>query len=196
MQDTKQGKSIYLIRHGQSEGNAGLRTDDHRTIALTPLGREQAEEVSRAFAVRPERIAASPFRRAQETARPTSARFHLPIETWHDAYEFTYLNPASCIGTTREERLPRVEAYWREMNPESVDGAGAESFRTLTERALAVWERLRQAPEKTIFLFSHEMFLKCLCSVIEKPDLALKERMVDFWHGPHIANCEVIRYDI
>ncbi|WP_366512101.1 phosphoglycerate mutase family protein, partial [Veillonella sp.] len=37
--------TIYLIRHGESAANAGLKTFGTATIPLTPLGQSQAQEV-------------------------------------------------------------------------------------------------------------------------------------------------------
>ena len=36
-------KTLYLIRHAQSEANAGGISKPERDIALSPLGREQAQ---------------------------------------------------------------------------------------------------------------------------------------------------------
>ena len=41
---------VWLIRHGQSESNAGLPSTDWRAIPLTTLGRRQAEHVAGVFA--------------------------------------------------------------------------------------------------------------------------------------------------
>lgn len=37
--------TIYLIRHGESAANAGLKTFNTATIPLTPFWQSQAEEV-------------------------------------------------------------------------------------------------------------------------------------------------------
>ena len=41
---------VWLIRHGQSESNAGLPSLDWRNIPLTDLGRQQAERVAEVVA--------------------------------------------------------------------------------------------------------------------------------------------------
>ena len=67
---------FYLIRHGDP---------DYTTDSLTPLGRRQAEAVSRRFAVHGiDRIYSSPMGRAQQTAQPTAELLRLPvgIEEW------------------------------------------------------------------------------------------------------------------
>lgn len=126
---------LILIRHGESAGNAGLRTADHRTIPLTERGREQAEALALTWEVMPDVIYLSPFRRAQDTAQPTIQRFpSAQLRTSDDLQEFTYLSPATCVNTTKDERRPRVDAYWARLDPTYVDGADAESFARLAER--------------------------------------------------------------
>jgi broad specificity phosphatase PhoE len=61
---------VWLIRHGQSESNAGLPSTDWRAIPLTTLGRRQAEHVAGVFADPPQFIVTSPYLRASQTAQP------------------------------------------------------------------------------------------------------------------------------
>jgi probable phosphoglycerate mutase len=66
---------VWLIRHGQSESNAGLPTNGPAVTPLTAIGREQAERVAGAFTEPPALIVASPFIRARQTAEPTRRCF-------------------------------------------------------------------------------------------------------------------------
>ncbi len=73
-------KTIYFIRHGQSEGNASLRTQQGAHTLLTERGRAQAAEVARDIKRLPiEALIASPFVRAKATAEAVSAEIKLPI---------------------------------------------------------------------------------------------------------------------
>jgi 2,3-bisphosphoglycerate-dependent phosphoglycerate mutase len=65
----------WLIRHGQSETNAGGPSSDPAAVPLTPLGRWQAEQVAAAFAGAPALIVTSPYLRARQTVEPTISRF-------------------------------------------------------------------------------------------------------------------------
>jgi broad specificity phosphatase PhoE len=59
---------LILIRHGQSEQNAGLSTDPNSR--LSPLGREQSEKVAAELRdLEGFTGIVSPYRRARETAR-------------------------------------------------------------------------------------------------------------------------------
>ena len=62
--------TLYIIRHGESLGNAGLQFErSAEGSALTELGRRQAHEVARRLAhVRAEAVIASDLLRARQTA--------------------------------------------------------------------------------------------------------------------------------
>jgi probable phosphoglycerate mutase len=84
---------VWLIRHGQSESNAGLPSTDWRAIPLTALGRRQAEHVARVFADPPQFIVTSPYLRARQTAQPTIERY--PAAAWEEMAGPGVLVPAS-----------------------------------------------------------------------------------------------------
>jgi broad specificity phosphatase PhoE len=75
---------MILLRHGQSEFNLhfGLTRRDPGITdpRLTPLGHTQAEEAAQALIGQGiERIIASPYTRALQTARPVAMALNLPI---------------------------------------------------------------------------------------------------------------------
>ena len=146
---------VWLIRHAQSESNAGRRTPDPVTIPLTALGRSQAEAVARLFDVAPTLIVESPYTRARQTAAPVRARFpRAPAETW-PVQEITYLAPSRCHDTNYLERRPLVEDYWQRSDPHFVDGPGAESFAAFIARVDGALARLRAMSEGFVAVFTH-----------------------------------------
>ena len=192
----KNTKNIILIRHGESAANVGLPTAGPEDIPLTEKGEEQAEEVASKIPFYPKMIIASPFARARYTVEPTIQRFtDSKFEVWPEVREFTYLAPASCIGTTTEERKARVAAYWDAADPDYVDGEGAESFRQFMERARVTLQKLKDLPCNNIVVFSHEQFIRAL--LMEQGDSAFQnadmvEKMQLFRCGRRIANAEMI----
>ncbi len=77
-------RGMILLRHGQSEFNlhftATRRDPGIEDPRLTPLGHAQAEEAALALAAEPiERIIASPYTRALQTAAPLAERLGLPV---------------------------------------------------------------------------------------------------------------------
>ncbi|MBW8486153.1 histidine phosphatase family protein [Actinomadura parmotrematis] len=157
------GPRAWLIRHGQSESNAGLPTNGPGAAPLTELGHAEARRVAARFDAPPALIAVSPFRRARETAAPTIARFpDVPCEEW-PVQEFTYLGALHGPQTTVEQRRPFAEAYWRRCDPDLVEGGDGESFRDLIGRARAMLERLAALPaDGPVAVFSHAMFIRAV----------------------------------
>lgn len=71
---------LYLVRHGQSEGNLTDSFLGHTDLPLTKLGHKQAEVASRFLAtLTPDAIYASDLLRAYYTAIPTAEKLALPI---------------------------------------------------------------------------------------------------------------------
>src|SRR5215475_7985470 len=121
-------KNVWLIRHAESIGNAGLATSRPDTIPLTGRGIEQASYLADSFSQAPALIVTSPYIRTQQSAKPTIQRFPAARQEQWEVQEFTYLSPARYLDTTAADRIPFVEAYWSRCDPHYVDGDGAESF--------------------------------------------------------------------
>jgi 2,3-bisphosphoglycerate-dependent phosphoglycerate mutase len=66
---------VFLIRHGESESNAGLPSADPGSAPLTAAGHRQAGQIARVLADAPALIVTSPYLRARQTAQPTIRRF-------------------------------------------------------------------------------------------------------------------------
>ncbi len=74
---------LILVRHGRSEANLTQTFAGHTDAALSKLGQRQAEAVADRLAATEQinAVYASDLSRAVETARPTAARFGLPVLT-------------------------------------------------------------------------------------------------------------------
>lgn len=161
--------SVTLIRHGESEANAGLPSLCPASIPLTELGHRQAAEFARGINDAPCLLVVSPYLRTQLTAAPLIARHPAaPVEEW-PVHEFTYLDPQHYAGTTETHRGALAHAYWTRCDPQWKDGGGAESFAELMARIDNLEERLRQRPEKQILVFTHGYFIKALLLRREQP---------------------------
>ncbi|TNY35267.1 histidine phosphatase family protein [Thermomonospora catenispora] len=190
-------RRVWLIRHGESESNAGLPTDGPGAAPLTELGREQAAQVAAAFTAPPALIVSSPFVRARQTAEATAARFpEVPYEEW-PVEEFTYLGMLHGRRTTAAQRLPHVEAYWERSDPAYVNGGNGESFTALIARVRAFLDRLAERPEEgLIAVFTHGIFMKAviwsvLTGVVD-PDAAAMRAFRRFHGACVIPNGAVV----
>lgn len=156
-------KKVVLIRHGESVANAGLPTSDPASIPLTENGRQQAEQIAEKMTIVPDLIIVSPYLRAKQTAEPVIKRFpQAKVECWPEVREFTYLSPASCAGTTTEDRKERVKSFWQAADPCYVDGEGAESFSQFVQRVDYVLQKLGDVSAKNILVFTHGQFMRAL----------------------------------
>lgn len=140
----------------------------------------------------------SPYDRTQQTAAPTIARFSgVPVEIW-PIEEFTYLRPARWNGSTRAERMPHIERYWRAADPEFCDGEGAESFGALLRRCEAALARLAALPAGSLaYVFGHGQFIQAARAIIQEAHLDDRGKMRAFWRedgSPAIANAQRLEF--
>ncbi len=191
---------VIFIRHGQSTGNAGIPCHNLALLELTELGWRQSREVAASWTETPDLIVNSPYFRTQQTAAATIQRFpDVPVEVW-PIQEFTYLQPSRWNGTLSSERMPYIERYWQNADPEYCDGdgEGAESFSALLHRARAALHRLEALPaESLVHVFSHGQFIQAVQSLVVDSKLSDREKMQKFWGkgNPAIANAEQVQLE-
>jgi glucosyl-3-phosphoglycerate phosphatase len=76
-----EGRTLVLLRHGETEWNAVERAQGHADVPLNAVGHAQAEAVAGALAgFDPVRLWSSDLARAMETAEHVAAATGLPIE--------------------------------------------------------------------------------------------------------------------
>lgn len=176
---------ISLIRHGQSQSNAGLPTSNSEVIELTDKGRQQAGDIAQFLKntlLIPEFIVISRYRRAVQTAEPTRALFPtIPTTKAWPVHEFNYATSWSTINSTVAERRVYVQAYWDYSDPIYKDGPGSESFKQFIERVRGVIKRLKETCHETIAIFSHQQFICALLWLSQRETLGLSsEAMREF----------------
>ncbi len=152
-------KHITLIRHAESQANAGGVTMTPESIGLTEKGTQQAKALADALNVAPALIVVSPLLRARQTAQPVIDKYpEAKIEPW-PIQEFTYLSPVRCRNTTLQQRVPWAEEYWNRGDPNYCDGNGAESFSEFLGRVQHFSAQLSRRTERPILVFGHQMFM-------------------------------------
>jgi broad specificity phosphatase PhoE len=125
-------RELFVVRHGESEGNARGLAQGRLPFPLTARGRAQARqvtEVMRALGWRPDRVVTSPLARCVETAGILAAEGGFPAPLPDDA--FTEIDCGTATGrafTDLEREQPaffrRPAAQWlgfRELGGESDD---------------------------------------------------------------------------
>ncbi|MFR8874540.1 MAG: histidine phosphatase family protein [Oscillospiraceae bacterium] len=153
--------TIYLVRHGEAEGNAFRRIHGQYDTLLTPTGFRQTEALARRFQEIPvDACFSSDLTRASLTARAVYLPKRLPL----------YRDPAFReIRLGRWEDLPfgyleRVEAEaiaCFRRNPVAWQLEGAEGFHEYTSRFIrGMKAAAARFPEKTIAIFCHSAVLR------------------------------------
>jgi broad specificity phosphatase PhoE len=172
---------FFLIRHGESQSNAGLATADPGDVELTPRGHEQARQIAvflKEYTAL-NLIVTSAYLRTKQTAAPTKAIFHATPMEW-EVQEFTYLSPAYLGYSTSNDRRPLVDAYWEQCDPSYTDGRGSESFKVFIGRVEGFIRQLKNRREN-IAIFSHEQFIAAVLWVLQKrPTVITSDTMRDF----------------
>src|SRR3990167_2871710 len=155
-------KTVYFIRHGESEGIANLRYQPSEA-PLTERGREQARLIAeRCTRLQIDTIISSTMTRAQETAAIIAARTGLPVES-SDFFRERRL-PRELTDRVRAKKETReIERAWKKSladeGPRVSDG---ENFEDICMRAGQGLEHLAARGEQNILVSTHESFLRIL----------------------------------
>ncbi len=159
---------LILVRHGQTVWNLELKYQGHSDIALTELGRKQAEMVAARLA--PEKIKAvyaSDLSRALVTAETIAAVHNLAVLTDANLREIGF---GEWEGLTHDG----IYAKWPDIiskfftNPDEVQIPGGETFRDVKERAAKTIDSLVMRHNgDTIVVVSHGGTIRAiLCAVL------------------------------
>lgn len=160
-------KTIYFVRHGESEDNAGTYLVQGPETALTKLGHEQARFIAeRASRLEFDVVIASPMRRAQQTAGYIVEKTGKSLVTEPLVSERSM--PTSVIGKPGDD--PEVVRIMARREESMIDPAirveDAENFSDLTVRAGKALVYLAARPENKILVVSHGIFLRMIVARI------------------------------
>ena len=163
---------VYLVRHGQTDGNAEGRSQGLRDVPLNDLGRAQAAAVGARLGVRPlVAVYASPLARSVATAEAIAAPLGLEVRV--DA-RFGELDHGDLDGLTGEElRRDHADflAAWREGDPADLTMPGGESMRDAQRRMVAAIEAIvEQHADGEVAVVSHNLATRAfLCYALGVP---------------------------
>jgi broad specificity phosphatase PhoE len=147
---------LYLVRHGQSAGNAEGRFGGHSPTPLSELGLQQAEMTAQALARENiNHIYTSDLYRAVQTAEPLAKLLNLPIIK---TSAFRERNVGVLEGKTFDESKAEFPKAFYALVNRSVHHTitGGESYRHLLRRATgALREILAVHRGERVAVFSH-----------------------------------------
>lgn len=152
---------IYLIRHGEAEGNVFRRLQGQYDSMITPNGLRQIEALSRRFQnISVDAVYSSDLTRTQLTSRAVWKPKKLPLHTdprFREVGGGAWENlPFGWLEHTDPERN-----YTFSHRPKSWHVEGSEPYEHYTGRFLTALEEAADANEGgTIAIFSHGMVLR------------------------------------
>jgi 2,3-bisphosphoglycerate-dependent phosphoglycerate mutase len=147
---------LYLVRHGQSAGNAEGRFGGHGTTPLSELGRKQAELTAKILAKeRIQVIYSSDLQRAVESAEPLAKLLKIQV---HTSPAFRERHVGVLEGLTFDESKVQHPADYYALVNRSVDHviSGGESYRHLLRRITSKLHNiLREHEGQRIAIYTH-----------------------------------------
>ena len=147
---------LCIIRHGETDWNAGKRIQGHLDIPLNESGLRQAHAMAHGLAECPFRaIYSSDLRRAWQTAKIAAARLEIRLSAHEGLRE---RHSGLLEGRTVEELSryhPEAHARFLDRDPDYRFGKG-ESMRSFSARVVAAVEELVASHVgETILLVTH-----------------------------------------
>jgi len=147
---------LFLIRHGQSAGNAEGRFGGHGPTPLSPLGHKQAAATAGLLAKEGiSVIYSSDLLRAVQTAEPLSKALEIPVR---ESRAFRERHVGVLEGLTFDESKAKYPSDYYALVRRNVQHVitDGESYRHLLKRAASeLSDILRENQGEKIAIFSH-----------------------------------------
>lgn len=175
-------KTIYLIRHGETQANREDLFRGRNEIPLSESGLLQAEALREYFRERPvERIFSSPLNRALQTAAVV-----FPGRRIESDERINNLDLGEWSGRAKKEIEADQPELWDQWvrAPERMKFPGGETLETAYGRVEDFLRHAVALPEQQLAVLSHRSMLKVMLAVA----FGLRERY--FWKF-HLDNASV-----
>lgn len=163
---------LYLVRHGQTDGNVEGRSQGLRDVPLNEHGRRQAAAIGERLRDRPlVAVFASPLARSMATAEAIAAPHGLDVQPDDRLAE---LDHGLLDGLTSEEmRRDYADflAQWRDGDPADLVMPSGESMRDAQRRMIAATEAIAERwPDGEVVVVSHNLATRAfLCHALGVP---------------------------
>lgn len=157
-------KKIYLIRHAESESNAGLIIRPNPMINITKKGEQQANDLADWLIdhVKPDEIFFSNYIRTQQTAKPYLEKLNVQAKIIDDLYEFNYLDFEHIKDLNFDELVKLADNYWQQADIDFQDSQYTDTYRQFVQRVKNVRQFFEQLDDGCYVVFTHGMWLGML----------------------------------
>ncbi len=177
-------KTIYFMRHTQSEANLKGILAARQDFALTEKGRQEAAVIAAEFKgiAQLDRIFCSPLTRAQQTAQPFAEAFGLDVETDE---RLTEQDLGVFSGMTYTELDDRPDyMHERSKRWQWIPEGGGESYEMIANRLEPFFQSLESLAGDCILFVTHAVTLRLVKAILAQtlPDYPIDIAMNgEFW---------------
>lgn len=191
MIEPKETKTIYFIRHGESNDNAAP-VFQSLDSPLSERGKQQARAVAdRVSKIQFDALITSPLHRASETAAKISSQTGMSLESSNLFVE--RIKPDAILGKPHTDTI--ANNLWREwersMYTPGLRIDDSENYDDLVKRADEALEFLKNRIENTIVVVSHGYFLRTIVARILLKGSMAGENFHDFQQAISMENTAV-----
>jgi broad specificity phosphatase PhoE len=161
--------TIYLVRHGETDWNAGGRCQGTTDVPMNAAGVAQVEALANELAhVVFDAAYTSPLTRTRETAAAILRRQRLRAMPIPELIELSY---GELQGTTSDSWEPSFASAWL-SDPWSIAFPGGESLAMVRDRAVPVLQRIvAMHPGETVLISGHGHLNRVLAlHALARPD--------------------------
>ncbi|SIR98373.1 Broad specificity phosphatase PhoE [Moraxella cuniculi DSM 21768] len=189
-------KKIYLIRHGQSEANAGTTVYPNETIPLSRLGSVQAWHLAQWLHTTIQDVDAvfvSPYLRTQQTAQPYLTKTDLIPSVLPCLQELDMLAFENIASLSFAEIGALAEKFWQQDNHYR-DGENTDSFDDFVKRVQAARQHFEQMADGTYVMFGHGIWISMLIwQLMHQDDAKVQDKASFASYKRHLYpnNCAV-----
>jgi len=191
-------KTIYLVRHGESDNNATGRYNSPDS-GLSASGREQAMHIAKRCEKLPiDVIISSEIIRAKDTA--TTIASHMGKELEFSDFFTERKLPSSLQGKERKapEVSAAIQAIQDNFHTPGYRFEDGENFEDLKTRALAGLKFLENRPEEHILVVTHGFFLTILAAAVIFGEKLTSEECMAMMRGLQVmrnTGLSILRFD-
>jgi len=179
--------NLYLIRHGQSEGNFRRIFLGHTDLDLTQLGYSQADCVAKYFdEILVDAIYSSDLIRAQNTVIPLSKNKGLKVTTTKNLREIYAGLWEGQNYQFIEEKTPNEWKGWQRADSENMGPAQGETVKQLLDRVYSELYKIASENEgKTVVVALHATAIRVFINHVLGKDLS------QLYSTPWVANASI-----
>ena len=177
-------KTVYFMRHGQTDWNIGRRLQGQMDVPLNEAGRAQAREAAERFAAAPLRfdlVISSPLDRAVETAVLATG---LPREAIRLDPRLLEIGYGPYEGAAFADLEGDMLSFIRDPDhcppPE-----GVETIAALLDRAASFLADLRDLEADTVLAVTHGVAIRAILGCLNEGDRSM------VWGMP-VHNCQLL----